>query len=91
MPYIKNGIKILASIHDAILIECEENETDEIILKAQKLMTGASSIVFGTGNYIETEAFVIKYPDRYSDSRGIWTWNKVLRIVKEIKAGNFDS
>ncbi len=60
-------------------------------MKAQKLMTGASAIVLGPGNSIKTEAFVIKFPDRYSDSRGVETWNKVLRIVKEIKAGNFDS
>ena len=88
---MENGIKILAHIHDAILIECEENEADEIILKAQKLMTGASSIVLGPGNSIKTGAVVIKYPDRYSASRGVETWNKVLRIVEEIKAGNFDS
>jgi len=31
----------------AILIECNEEEADEIILKAQELMTEASTIVLG--------------------------------------------
>jgi hypothetical protein len=44
---VENDIKIIASIHNAILIECNEEEADEIILKAQELMTEASTIVLG--------------------------------------------
>ena len=85
---VENYIKIIAPIHDAILIECDE-EADETILRAQKLMTNASSIVLGPGNSIKTEANVIKYPERYSDPRGVQTWNRVLRIIEEIKAEIF--
>jgi hypothetical protein len=52
-------------------------------------MTNASSIVLGPGNSIKTEANVIKYPERYSDPRGVQTWNRVLRIIEEIKAEIF--
>jgi hypothetical protein len=86
---VENYIKIIAPIHDAILIECDEEEADETILRAQKLMTNASSIVLGPGNSIKTEANVIKYPERYSDPRGVQTWNRVLRIIEEIKAEIF--
>ncbi len=85
---VENNIKMIAPIHDAILIECDEEEADETIFQAQKLMTKASSIVLGPGNSIKTEATVIKYPDRYSDPRGVETWNKILRIIQEIKAKN---
>jgi len=83
---VENDIKIIAPIHDAILIECNEEDAEEIILKAQKLMTEASTIVLGPGNSIKTEAYVIRYPDRYSDPRGVETWNRILRILEEIKA-----
>jgi hypothetical protein len=83
---VENDIKIIVPIHDAILIECNEEEADEIILKAQKLMTEASTMVLGPGNSIKTEAYVIRYPDRYSDPRGVETWNRVLKIIAEIKA-----
>ena len=86
---VENNIKIIAPIHDAILIECEEDEADETILQAQKLMTKASSIVLGPGNSIKREANVIKYPERYSDPRGVQTWNRILRILEEIKAEIF--
>jgi DNA polymerase I-like protein with 3'-5' exonuclease and polymerase domains len=85
---MEHDIKILAPVHDAILIECEEGEAEESIKLTQKLMSDASEIVLGVGNRIKTEADVIKYPERYSDSRGVETWNKVLKIVEEIKAGN---
>ena len=49
-------------------------------------MSEASEIVLGAGNRIKTEADVVKYPDRYSDPRGVEIWNRVLRIIGEIKA-----
>ena len=88
---MENDIKILAPVHDAMLIECDEEKAEASIKLTQKLMSDASEIVLGVGNRIKTEADVIKYPDRYSDPRGVETWNKVLRIVEEIKAGNCDA
>jgi DNA polymerase I len=85
---MEHDIKILAPVHDAVLIECDEEEADENIKLTQKLMSDASEIVLGVGNRIKTEADVIKYPDRYSGPRGIETWNKILKIVEEIKAEN---
>ena len=74
---VENNIKLIAPIHDAILIEYDEEKAAENILQAQKLVTKASSIVLGPGNSIKTEANVIKYPHRYSDPRGVETWNRV--------------
>ena len=42
---VENNIKIIAPIHDSILIECDKVEADESILKAQELMTEASTII----------------------------------------------
>jgi DNA polymerase-1 len=88
---VENNIKIIAPIHDVILIKCDEEEADEIILKAQKLMTEASTMVLGPGNSIKTETNVIKYPDRYFDPRRVETWNRILRIIDEIKTEIFDA
>ena len=80
--FVENNLKIIAPILDAILIECDEVEADEIILKAQELMTEASTLVLGPENSIKTESDVIKYPERYFDPRGVGTWKRVLRIVE---------
>jgi DNA polymerase I-like protein with 3'-5' exonuclease and polymerase domains len=57
---VEHEIKIIAPIHDAILIECEEEGAEEIIEKAQKIMSDASEIVLGPGNRIKMEADIIK-------------------------------
>lgn len=83
---VEHGIKIIAPIHDAILIECDEEEAEKTITEAQKIMEDASEIVLGLGNRIKTEADIIKYPDRYSDPRGAGTWAKIMTILEEIEA-----
>jgi DNA polymerase I-like protein with 3'-5' exonuclease and polymerase domains len=85
---VEQEIKIIAPIHDAILIECEEEEAEETIEKAQKIMSDASEIVLGPGNRIKTEADIIKYPGRYSDPRGVETWGKIMGILEEIEETN---
>lgn len=75
------GIKIIAPVHDAIMIECDESEAEEQIALAQKLMSDASEFVIGKGNRIRTEVDVLRYPDRYSDPRGKETWDKIMNIL----------
>lgn len=84
---VEHGIKIIAPIHDAILIECDEEDAEETIRQAQGIMSDASEIVLGLGNRIKTEADIIEYPERYSDSRGAGTWAKIMGILEEVEAG----
>jgi DNA polymerase I-like protein with 3'-5' exonuclease and polymerase domains len=79
------GIKIIAPIHDAILVECEGEGAEETILKAQTLMTQASTLILGPDNPIRTETKIIQYPDRYFDKRGAETWDKITNILQELK------
>jgi hypothetical protein len=79
---MENDIKIIAPIHDAILIECEKEEAEETILQTQKLMTKASTIVLGPNNPIKTDAKIVKYPERYSDKRGVETWDRIMNILQ---------
>lgn len=81
---MQKGIRIIAPIHDAILIECDEEEADHIIKAAQDLMTDASETVLGEGYRIQTEVDVIRYPDRYTDPRGTTTWNLMMSILEEL-------
>ncbi|MCO5382135.1 MAG: DNA polymerase [Methanosarcina barkeri] len=85
---VEHGIKIIAPVHDAILIEYDEEEAEETIKQAQKVMSDASEIVLGPGNRIKTEADIIKYPGRYSDPRGAGTWDKIMNILEDSEAKN---
>lgn len=83
---VQEGIKILAPIHDALLIECEEHNADQTIKRTQEIMGDASEAVLGVGYRCKTDVDIIKYPDRYVDPRGIDTWDKILAIVSELEA-----
>ena len=78
----RQGVDICAPIHDAILIEAPLDELEEKIETAQAAMRQASEIVLD-GFGLNTDVKIIKWPDRFSDRRGIETWNTILGILEE--------
>ena len=78
----RRGIKLLAPVHDAVLIEApiERIETDVALM--QDIMRRASRIVLPTGE-LRTDAKIIRYPERYSDKRGKAIWDRVLELLAE--------
>jgi DNA polymerase I len=79
------GIKIIAPVHDAVMIEVDERDADKEIAKAQKIMEDASEIYLGAGNRLKTDAEIIRYPERYMDEKGIETWRLILNVLDEVK------
>jgi hypothetical protein len=45
----------------------------------------ACAIVLG-GFELRTDATIIRYPDRYSDPRGVKMWETVMGLLKELTA-----
>lgn len=84
----ENGIQVIGPVHDALLVEYDEEEADERIMLTVKLMEQASELVLGIGNKIRASPeAVIRYPDRYQDDgEGVQEmWNRILAIAKEIQ------
>ena len=77
------GVKVCAPIHDAILIEAPLTQLDRHVELTQTAMARASRIVL-SGFELLTDVKVIRYPERYSDKRGVETWNMVLNVVGEL-------
>lgn len=79
------GIKIVAPVHDALMIQVNLKTCDRDIEKAENIMREASQIVLKQP--LRTETLTIKYPDNYIDSKGKSTWEKVLKIIQGIEDG----
>lgn len=77
------GIRTLATIHDAVLIEAGADEVNEVVTRAQELMADAAEIVLGDGYRLRTDAEIIPAGDRYRDKRGRVTWERVMAILEE--------
>jgi DNA polymerase-1 len=85
----RHGIRLLAPVHDAVLIEApiERIETDVALM--QEIMRRASRIVLNgdaSGTHeLRTDAKIIRYPDRYTDKRGEDIWAYVLKHLAEYR------
>ena len=81
----RHGIKLLAPVHDAVLIEApiERIEADAALM--QEIMRRASRIVLNkdrNGTFeLRTDFKIVRYPDSYSDPRGDKVWDDVMRLL----------
>jgi hypothetical protein len=83
----KSGLEVVGPVHDAVLLECPINDADRVAKKAAAAMEQASSIVLGAGKVVRVDYETIRHPERFSDPRGVETWNRVTRLLYEMGAG----
>jgi hypothetical protein len=76
----ERGIEVCAPIHDAVLICAPLDKLDDDIMAMRTAMAEASRMVMD-GFELATDAAVVKYPDRYSDPRGVVMWSKVCELI----------
>jgi DNA polymerase-1 len=81
----RHGIKLVAPVHDAVLIEAPIDRIDADVALMQDIMRRASRIVLNpsVAGTIElrTDVKIIRYPDRYSDKRGAQIWHEVMGVL----------
>jgi DNA polymerase I len=77
---LKNGVTIVAPVHDAILIEYPLDHAADHIQAAQDAMARASRIVLD-GFALKTDVQEYRYPDRFVDARGQAMWDLVWEII----------
>lgn len=75
------GVSVCALVHDALLIESSVGDIGVAVSIARKAMAGASALVLG-GLEIDTEAVILRHPDRYFDKRGAVMWRGVCELVE---------
>ena len=79
------GIRVVAPIHDAVLIEAPLNELEAKTAEMQELMKQASLMVL-SGFALRSDAKLILAPDRYSDERGEVMWTTVQELLFELQS-----
>lgn len=80
---LRRGVKVIAPVHDALLIEAPDDHIDEAVRTTQAAMAAASAAVLG-GFALTSDAKVIRYPDRYTDRRGLQMWSTIQTILQEL-------
>jgi DNA polymerase I-like protein with 3'-5' exonuclease and polymerase domains len=82
---VRHGIKLLAPVHDAVLIEAPVDRIEADVVLLQEVMRRASRIVLNAtveGTHeLRTDANIIRYPARYTDKRGDAIWGHVIDLL----------
>jgi DNA polymerase I len=81
----ERGIEVCAPVHDAVLICAPLDRLEADMAVTQAAMSEASKLVLG-GFELGTDVNVVRYPDRYSDNRGVVMWERVMRLIAEREA-----
>jgi len=79
---VEHGIKVIAPIHDAILIEAPINEIEKKVKTTREIMEFASECVLDFK--INTDVQIFKYPNNFFDSRGELMWNTIWDIMSNL-------
>jgi DNA polymerase-1 len=83
----RHGIKLLAPVHDAVLIEAPIARIEADVALMREIMRRASRIVLNADaagtHELRTDAKIIRYPARYGDPRGDAIWDRVLQLLAE--------
>jgi DNA polymerase I len=79
---IEAGIEICAPVHDAVLICAPWERLSADVAKMRTIMGEASRIVLN-GFTVRTDATIVRYPHRYTDSRGEVMWDRVTRLIAQ--------
>ena len=79
----RRGIKLLAPVHDAVLIEAPTERIDADVALMREIMRRASRIVLNAdadgSHELRTNFEIVRYPDRYAfDTRGTKIWCEVM-------------
>jgi DNA polymerase I-like protein with 3'-5' exonuclease and polymerase domains len=76
----EQGVRVVAPVHDALLIEAPCDELEVAVATAQQCMRKASELVLA-GFPLRSDAKVVRYPDRYQDPRGAKMWEAVWATI----------
>jgi hypothetical protein len=83
------GIGLCGVVHDALLIESSIESIDVDAARTEEIMRRASRIVLNSdpsGAYeLRTDAAIVKYPNRFSDKRGVKMWDEVIGLLQQYR------
>jgi hypothetical protein len=81
----RHGIKLLAPVHDAVLIEAPIERIEVDVALMREIMRRASKVVLNTSaegtHELRTDKTIVCYPNHYADPRGATIWAHVLQLI----------
>jgi len=86
----KLGIRIIAVVHDAVLVEAPADLIEEEVARATICLERASRR-FLRGLTLRVDTKIIREGQRFEDKRGAGVWAFVERTLQEMDEGKLDA
>jgi hypothetical protein len=80
----ERGIEVCAPVHDALVICSPLDRIEADVAATRKAMAEASELV-APGFPLGTDVTIVRYPDRYMDSRGEGMWQTVKELLDQAR------
>lgn len=74
----ERGVMVCCPVHDALLVEGDAADIDNVIAATRAAMERASELVLGAGRIARTDVDVVRHPERYADEAGVEMWDRVM-------------
>ena len=77
------GVTVCCPVHDAVVIESELADFDDVVEVAKQTMADASQIVMNGQLTCRVDATSVRWPDRYQDKRpeAVEMWTRATRLL----------
>lgn len=84
LPMIERaGVKVLASVHDAVLIESAADDIDHHARLTSDAMEQAGKLITRSNHVCRTDPKIVKWPERYMDDDGAEMFQTIMRALPE--------
>jgi DNA polymerase I-like protein with 3'-5' exonuclease and polymerase domains len=80
---VEAGVEVQATVHDALVVGGATERAEKIVKAARDCMDRASEMIIGFA--MRTDSKIVKYPDRFSDPRGVATWKIITGLLNEVE------
>jgi hypothetical protein len=77
----RNGVEIIATVHDSVMIECDTRDAEDIRRLAEKCMREASLITLWDRLEVRTETTRVDHPYHYQDEKGRAYWTRLAGLL----------
>jgi hypothetical protein len=79
----RRGIEVVCSVHDALLVQAQESQIEQVARATEQVWKDASQLVMG--RELRSDSKIVRSSGRYEDERGAATWATVLRLLDELE------
>ena len=80
----ESGVRVCAPVHDAVLVECNEGDLEDVVHEVQHQMERASEHVLD-GYRLRTEAQLLRLPGPSPRPQSKGMWDRIMAIAGALR------